>query len=389
MRLLHTSDWHLGHILYGFERMQEQKFMLEQMVSIVEEKKPDVFLLCGDVYHTSQPSSAAQTMFTEAILQIHNANPNMQIIITAGNHDSAVKHEIFREPWRFLNVHTIGSIDRENPENHIIEIKGKGFVIAVPYCSNRNMPEGFYRTLLEKTEELNNNDLPVVLSAHTTVFGCDFIGHDNANEAVVGGIESIGLESIGEGYDYFALGHIHKSQFVDRPTNKVRYCGTPLAVNFDERFSHTVSIVEIASHNSIPIIEKIEIKDNCPLVNLPTEGFASWEDVKTLLTNFPNDKSAYIRLNVEIENMLPSEAYEQANILMQDKPNAKLCFINTKRKEKTTETLQTMTLGEFRQESPIDIARKYAEYKDIVFDEDMQEIFNDVLKEIERESRGE
>jgi exonuclease SbcD len=107
-----------------------------------------------------------------------------------------------------------------------------------------------------------------------------------------------------------------------------------------------------------------------------------------LLENFPDDKSAYIRLNVEIENMLPSEAYEQANVLMQGK-KARLCFINTRRKEQTTENLQTMSLSEFSAESPIDIARKYAEHKEIVFDEQMQEIFNDVLDEIEREAREE
>ena len=107
MKILHTSDWHLGHILYNYDRTEEQLSMLDQMVSIVEEQKPDVFLLCGDVYHTSQPSAAIQTMLSEALVRIHDANPGMTIVMTAGNHDSGSKHEIFRKPWLALKVHAI------------------------------------------------------------------------------------------------------------------------------------------------------------------------------------------------------------------------------------------------------------------------------------------
>ena len=87
MKILHTSDWHLGHILYNYDRTQEQLCMLEQMVNIVKEQKPDVFLLCGDVYHTPQPSAAVQTMLTNALLNIHKAQPEMVIVVTVGNHD--------------------------------------------------------------------------------------------------------------------------------------------------------------------------------------------------------------------------------------------------------------------------------------------------------------
>lgn len=85
--------------------------MLLQMVNIVREQKPDVFLLCGDVYHTPQPSAAVQTMFTNALVEIRDANPDMTIVITAGNHDSGTKHDIFRTPWKALKVVTIGCID--------------------------------------------------------------------------------------------------------------------------------------------------------------------------------------------------------------------------------------------------------------------------------------
>jgi exonuclease SbcD len=169
MKILHTSDWHLGHILYNYERTEEQKSMIEQILSIVQEHKPDVFLIAGDIYHTSQPSSYVQTLFANSITKLHNLNPKMQIIITAGNHDSAIKHEIFRQPWQALNVHTIGAVDKKNIFQHIIEIENQGFVIAIPYCHERNLPENFYQSLLEEVAKRNTNNLPVILSSHTTI----------------------------------------------------------------------------------------------------------------------------------------------------------------------------------------------------------------------------
>ena len=112
MKILHTSDWHLGHTLYNYDRTEEQQAMLEQMVSIVEEQKPDVFLLCGDVYHTPQPSAAVQTMLSDGLVRIHEANPQMTIVMTAGNHDSGTKHEIFQTPWKALKVYAIGQLEK-------------------------------------------------------------------------------------------------------------------------------------------------------------------------------------------------------------------------------------------------------------------------------------
>lgn len=386
MKILHTSDWHLGHVLYNYERTEEQKSMLEQIIKIVEEKRPDLFLLCGDVYHTSQPSSAVQTMFTEAIMKIHEIKPDMKIVITAGNHDSAIKHEIFRKPWQALNVHAIGSLNKINVEEHIIEIGDKGFVIAVPYSNERNIPEGFFQDLIVETQKRNENNKPITLSAHTTVAGCDFSGHERADEYIVGGIESVDLKTIGDGYDYLALGHIHREQFVDKQTQRVRYCGTPLAINFDEKFSHSVSFVEIESHGDKPKVETIEIKTEYPLVTLPTEGFASWEEVKELLRKFPDEHTAYIRLNVEIEDYLPAEVNSDIIAITKDK-KCKFCYINTQRKNTTKENLHTLTIGEFQSEEPIGIAEKYAKYMGVDFDEDMQSSFKEVLEIIEKESR--
>ena len=386
MKILHTSDWHLGHTLYNYDRTEEQMVMLLHMVNIVKEQKPDVFLLCGDVYHTPQPSSAVQTMFTNALVEIHDANPSMTIVITAGNHDSSTKHDIFRTPWTALKVYTVGGIDANRKEDMIVEVPGKGYVIAIPYVNERNMPKGLFQELLDIVEEKNTDNLPVVMSAHTTVRGCDFAGHENASEYSVGGIDSYDLEDMGTGYDYLALGHIHHGQFIHSGMHNVRYCGTPIPVSFDENYKHSVSIVEIACHGEKPSFKEIEINPHRPLVTLPTEGFATWEDSKELLENFPNDIDAYIRLNVEVDDFLPVEANAEAQLICNEK-KCRFCVINPRRLKKNRKEAKAMSVEEFKTEEPIEIAQRYAEDLGIEFDSDMKELFNETLAALKEEER--
>ena len=386
MKILHTSDWHLGHTLYNYDRTEEQMAMLLQMVNIVREQKPDVFLLCGDVYHTPQPSATVQTMFTNALVEIHDANPDMTIIITAGNHDSGTKHDIFRTPWKALKVYTVGSVDANQKEDLIIEVPGKGYVIAVPYANERNMPKGLFQELLDIANEKNTDNLPVVMMAHTTIRGCDFSGHENGTEYAVGGIDSYDLDEMGTGYDYLALGHIHHGQFIHSGKHNVRYCGTPIPVSFDENYKHSVSIVEITEHGEKPTVVEIDIDPHRPLVTLPTEGVATWEDAKELLENYPNDIEAYIRLNVEVDDFLPVEAHAEALMICEDK-KCRFCVINSRRLKKNRKEAKVMSVQEFKTEEPIGIAERYAEDLGIEFDNDLKELFNETLAALKEEER--
>jgi exonuclease SbcD len=386
MKILHTSDWHLGHTLYNYDRTEEQMVMLLQMVNIVKEDQPDVFLLCGDVYHTPQPSAAVQTMFTNALVQIRDANPGMTIVITAGNHDSGSKHDIFRTPWKALKVYTVGCIDASQKEELVVEVPGKGYVIAVPYVNERNMPKGLFQELIDIVGEKNANNLPVVMMAHTTVRGCDFAGHDNASEYTVGGIDSYDLDEMGSGYDYLALGHIHHGQFIHSGKHNVRYCGSPIPVSFDEMYKHSVSIVEVAKHGEKPTIKEIEINPHRPLVTLPIEGVATWEDAKDLLKNYPNDIDAYIRLNVEVDDLLPADANAEAQMICEEK-NCKFCVINSRRLNKNRTEARIMSVQEFKAEDPIGIAQRYAQDMEKEFDDDMRKLFYETLAAIKEEER--
>lgn len=384
MKLLHTSDWHLGHQLYGYDRDEEQRDMLDQMVSLVARHRPDVFLLSGDVYHTSQPSAAVQRLFAETLIRIHTACPSMRIIVTAGNHDSGARLEIFRTPWQALGVDVVGHIDRDDPLSHIVRVEGKGYVVAVPYCYERALPPDFFQQLLDTVAAENTAHLPVVLMAHTTIQGCDYKGHDTPTDRTVGGIDALALDRLGHGYDYLALGHIHHEQWVHGARPHARYSGSPLPVSFDECYEHSVSIVHLS--DSQVETEREVIANPRPLVTLPASGAADWDTARKLLQDFPADISAYVRLRVEVDDFLPPQASAEAEAIAAEK-SCRFCTVQVCRKQKTQALSGGMTVEEFREQKPIDIVRRYAEDQGIAFGPELEELFCQAVRAAEADGQ--
>lgn len=387
MKILHTSDWHLGHLLYGADRGEEQAAMMDQMEAILQEERPDALIVSGDIFHTSQPSASIQTFFTESVMRLCAAVPGMTVVIIAGNHDSASRHEVTKVLWETQGVHMLGSVDKDHLEDLIVEVPGKGFVVAVPYLNERSIPDGFYQSLLDLAASRNGENLPVVMAAHLTVSGSDFTGHEDVREVTVGGIDGVDLATLGTGYDYLALGHIHRPQTLPGSDNRARYSGTPIAISFDEAYSHSVSVVEIAAHGDRPEIRTIEILNPCPLVTLPTKGFGPWEEVKALLERFPKDKPAYMRLNVEVDDYLPKSAQEDARALLKDTP-VKFTYINTHRKGTAAGTRNGVTVAEFQAMSPLSVAEMYARDSGLAFEEDLKKLFREAEAQVEQEKRN-
>ena len=138
--------------------------------------------------------------------------------------------------------------------------------------------------------------------AHLSIEGSDRSGHDES----IGGIEYVPLSAMGEGYDYLALGHIHCPQDIKGSHHHARYCGTPLPVSFDETYPHSVSIIELEK-GAEPQISTREIENPIPLVTLPHDP-TPFEDALKLLEEYPEEKPAYLRLNVLTKGYLPPDA---------------------------------------------------------------------------------
>ena len=363
MKILHTGDWHLGHTLYNYDRIEEQADFLSQIENIVAESQPDAMIVSGDIYHYASPSTTAQTLYCEYMLRIHQACPAMQIIVIAGNHDSASKLMVDSRLWKHFNLVTIGSIHPESYDEYIIPIVRQhntiGYVVAFPFAYPRFLPDNFFADVLEYLHQKNEEHLPVVVAAHLAVTDSDYSCHNN-----IGTLDCVNADIFGQYYDYLALGHIHRAQTLPHsPT--IRYSGTPIGINFDEdiqkkpseTYLHSVSMIECINNNTM--VRTKEITSLRPLITLPDQA-TDFATAIQALRNFPEDKQAYIRLNVLIKDFLPYNANMLANEACRDKA-CRFCYIHTSRQEQETDAGNSgqMTIETFQQENYLDIARQH------------------------------
>ena len=375
MKIIHTSDWHLGQEFHTYDRTVEHEAFLSQLADIVKDEKPDALLVCGDIYHTATPSNSVMRFFTERLDMIRQACPGMNVILTAGNHDSSSRLEITRSLWAHLGVTVVGRIERKADgsvdfDRHIVPVHDNaghkcGYVVAMPHVFPQNYPhiedaqgenrqKAFMARLGKRIREINTGGLPVVMTAHMALTGSDMSGHDASR----GGMDCTDIGDIPVPYDYLALGHIHFPQTIRG--GKARYCGSPVPASFDENYPHSISIVTVAK-DSLPDIKTIRVVNPMPLKTIP-EHAASFDEVLGLLGNFPSDENAYIRANVILEDVPPANAFLKASEALSGK-KARFC---TFRWEKAGNASQTspvrLDVEQIRSISPVNLAMMY--YRD-------------------------
>lgn len=396
-KFIHTSDWHLGQNFYGYDRGEEQSDFLQQLADIVRKHTPDALLVSGDIYNTAAPSNATVNMYVNAMLDIHRACPTMAIIVIAGNHDSASRLDSDRRLWELAGVTVVGSIARGDKgkadlAHHLVNVGDKGIVAAVPFAYPASFPlttdapmdttqrqQAYFQALLDLADAHNTNGLPVVLMAHLAVSNSDFTGHDRDMK-----MECVDLSTLGTGYDYAALGHIHRPQQV---SEHARYCGTPVPVSFDEQCEHSVTIVEIDAHGSQPVISTKQIKNIKPLHTVPANEPVDFETaLQQLQANNPNERS-YIRLNVKVDRYLPHGAQEKAVQAVKDK-QCRFCEIKKTVTATEYHRASQMTVEQLNRMLPLDVANQFfIDKTGEPMTQQEQAMFNEVYHEIEKENR--
>ena len=396
-RFIHTSDWHLGQNFYGYDRSEEQSDFLRQLADIVHEQQPDALLVSGDIYHTAAPSSAAVGMYVKGMLDIHEACPTMAIIVIAGNHDSASRLQSESLLWQVAGVTVLGGIARNSEgladlDSHIITVKDKAIIAAVPYAHPTSFPlieagtmdaglrqRAYFDALLKRVDQLNPDKLPVALMAHLAVSDTDYTGHDRNME-----MEWVDIDVLGGGYDYAALGHIHRPQQV---SERARYCGTPVPVSFDEQCPHSVSLVEIDGHGSVPVVKELSIKNIRPLHTVPAGDAVPFEEALNKVLERRDIKDAYIRLNVAVERYLPHGAQERAAKVVSEQ-QGRFCEIKKTALQAAGAGARQMTVEEFNRKLPIEVADQFFKDKNGqgMTDEE-KAMFNYVQQLVEEENR--
>ena len=391
MKIIHTSDWHLGQNFFNYDRSDDHESMIRQLIDLVQTEEPDALVIAGDIFDVATPNTTVQKRFAESVVKIHDARPYMTIVCISGNHDSASRHEIHQTPWEALNVQMIGKANMTEMDENIISINGKGWIVAIPYTNERRLNDEFYSRLEAAIKEKTAEELPIVSVGHAAITGCDHTGHDIMNGRFVGGIEYTGLDELGTVYDYIALGHIHKAQTFGN--GRARYCGTPLPVSFDEvrsGYEHSFSIVEIEAHGSVPSIRTVDVECPHPLVSIPSEGHAPWKDVIAELKKFPSDIEAYIRLNVLLKDseQMPFDKERQIEEAMAGKA-ARYAVTNPTREslvseERRQNAMNAITVEELQKLDPITVLKGYAERLGYTFSDKFQEMFDTVYKNINK-----
>lgn len=411
MKIIHTSDWHVGVDLYGHDRSEEHASFFAQLSELMRRECPDVLVVSGDIYDRVLPSQASQRLYMSAMLRLHEASPSTEIVVTAGNHDSASRLEIYRPLWSSLRVHIIGTIERNgedvNHDKHIIYIPDRGYVVAVPFVYPHNYPpatsggadrqRAFIDTLISLVEKRNTLGLPIVLMAHTAVAGSDFVGHSRQTvelgqeeRTTVGNVEVVTFDELGSGYDYLALGHIHRPQEIRGSGGRAFYAGSPFAMSFDEVFPHSVMIVDVA-HDQPPVVRREPIRMVRKLRTVPSEPMPMAEVLEQIETEIDVDEKIYLRVNLSVDGAVPIGVEEKIVDALRRKPHTILCTIkytNTYTGQRT-EVDQIEMYESVRANDPMQIARQYMRSKGLpeeVADE-YETMISDVWSNLREEDR--
>ncbi|MBQ3288038.1 MAG: exonuclease SbcCD subunit D [Kiritimatiellae bacterium] len=347
MKVIHTSDWHLGDRLHGWDRTDEEEHFFSQLKSVVARERPDALLVSGDVFDNGTPGNDIAKKFNDALLNISDACPTMETVVIAGNHDSYSRLVVDESLWQRHNVHVFGIPAEDDAgravfSRNIVEIAQKGVIAAVPFCHERNFPsvagaagasrvQEYFAGMAQFTAEMAQGK-PRVLMAHLTVGKeTDFTGQDQS--MAIGGQECIDPDVLGTGYDYIALGHIHCPQWIKGGRKVARYCGTPRAIHFDETYDHGVDIVEVESGKE-PSVRTEVLKPMRDVVTAGGKNGLPFEEALRAVEELDAQSETYIRLNVALgENgAIGPDWAERARRACSSK-GYRYCTINPIRKE--------------------------------------------------------
>ncbi len=282
MKILHTSDWHIGRALYGRKRYEEYEAFLKWLAGFIEDEKIDVLLVAGDVFDNSTPSNHAQELYYRFLCRMA-ASPNRHIVVTAGNHDSPSFLNAPRELLKFLNINVVGCVS-ESPQDELIMIAGPDdeprlIVCAIPYLRDRDIRtaetgesiedkekkiiEGIrahYRMVYDAAEEKRSHlkkHVPIVAMGHLFTVGGQTVDGDGVRELYIGSLLHVGTDVFPECIDYLALGHLHIPQTVGG-SDFIRYSGSPLPIGFGEA-AQEKSVVLVEFSDEAPKVADIPV----------------------------------------------------------------------------------------------------------------------------------
>ena len=289
LKLLHTSDWHIGRTLYGRKRYEEFEAFLTWLAETIQQNEIDALLVAGDVFDTSAPSNRAQELYYRFLCRVA-ASRCRHVVVVAGNHDSPSFLNAPKDLLKALDVHVVGH-STEFPEDEVLVLRNEQdapelIVCAVPYLRDRDLRvaevgesvedkerkliEGIHNhyaavaALAEQKRKELGADVPIIGTGHLFTAGGQTIDGDGVRELYVGSLAHVTAGIFPASFDYLALGHLHVPQKVNG-SEIIRYSGSPLPMGFGEaKQQKSVCLVEFHSTAAslqlidVPVFQRLE-----------------------------------------------------------------------------------------------------------------------------------
>lgn len=314
MKVLHTSDWHLGRSLHGRKRYEEFSAFLDWLAKTIEDEKVDALLVVGDVFDTSTPSNRAQELYYRFLRRV-TASCCRYVVAIAGNHDSPSFLNAPKELLHALNVYVVGSMtDVLEDEVFVLyaEEKPEVIVCAVPYLrdkdirtvepgetiddKNTKLVEGLknhYTAVCAIAEQkragfkrAGHDDIPIIAMGHLFTAGGKTVDGDGVRELYVGSLAHVGKDVFPSSIDYLALGHLHVPQTVGGEEH-IRYCGSPIPMDYGEA-TQEKKVLLIEFNSTTPKVQEIPVPCFQELVRI----VGSLDDIHTKLEELKKEESS-------------------------------------------------------------------------------------------------
>ena len=286
MRILHTSDWHLGQHFLGKSREAEHQLFLDWLVALVQAQSVDALIIAGDIFDTGTPPSYARRLYSRFIVNLQNTCCR-QLIVVGGNHDSVATLHESKELLACLNTFVVGGVSKDHREQVLVLNNHHGapgaVICAIPYVrpadvlrsqsgeSGESKQQALqqaianhYQTIYAEAEKLANGTLPIIATGHLTTVGGQL--SESVREIYIGTLAAFPVAAFPDA-QYIALGHLHRAQLVAKQEH-IRYCGSPIPLSFDEASSE--KLVNIVHFNGATLekVESIPVPVFRPLISL-------------------------------------------------------------------------------------------------------------------------
>lgn len=406
LRILHTADWHIGQLFHEYDRTYEHQQFLNWLVQTLQYEQIDVLLISGDVFDLSNPAAASVKLFYTFLNLATKANPNIQIIITAGNHDSASRLESPKPLLESSNIHIIGLVEKDaegniDYEKLIVPIHdGSGPVkiwcLAIPFlrmgdypnvqdCTNpyaegvAKLYDNAFKHVLAKKEDGQS----IIAMGHLHTQSAEVTDLDKTERLIMGGVECISATSFPQDIKYVALGHIHKAQRIGGKEH-IRYAGSPLPLSFSElNYKHQVIVFNL--EEEVSELKSIEVPVFVPLQRIPAVH-QPLSHVISLLEQLPiatshQEIKPYLEVRVLLDAPEPGLRHRVEAAL--NNKNVRLAKIDTKYPVASNNTTEFITQEKLIELQPQEVFSKIYQSKyNTDVPERLVQLFQQVAQEV-------